>query len=358
MRIEPINIIRIPGKTGAGDPFKDLQKGSELPARIIERIGGKEAVLEIGGKRIRAEFLKGLPAGSSVTLKLNDVRNNTYVFSMVDPSGRDALAKQVHDLTIFPLQQIRNTMMHGIGAALARTPAGILELNALLLGIKPKQWKDGDGIARLLNRLLKHGVGKQTLSGLSVLLPGAGFDRDTLRAFLSLLVPVGDSPGKWASAGKEEIASAIANMMREIETLPDEGLRREIIGRLLEHLAETGEEHPGHRSGEFAFWNGEEYSPVRYLGAGESWVFSMDLSNIGRTDVLAKKETGGYSISVFSETEEASAALRESSGALLKNCADIQGGIYINFHITRQALNKIVEIYSHYSLNSVFDAKA
>jgi len=356
MRIEPVNIIRIPGKTAAGEAFRDIQKGAELPARIIERIGGKEAILEIAGRRIRAEFMKGLPAGSSVTLKLSDVRNNTFMFSMVDPSGRDALAKQVHELTVFPLEHIRSSMMHGIGAVLARTPAGILELNALLLGIKPKQLKEEDGMARLLNRLLKRGASKQLLSGLLVLL-GAGFDRDALRIFLSLPGPENDILKKWANAGKEEIASSIANMMREIETLPDDDLRREIIGHLLEQFAESGGTQSGYRSGEFAFWNGEEYTPVRCLGAGESWVFIIDLSNIGRTDVLAKKESKGYSISVFSETEEASAALRESSRELIKKLADIPGGIYINFHITRKAINKIVEIYSHYSLNSVFDAK-
>jgi hypothetical protein len=358
MRIEPINIIRIPGKTAAGDAFRNIQKGSELPARIIERIGGKEAILEIAGTRIRAEFMKGLPAGSSVTLKLSDVKNNTYMFSMVDPSGRDALTKQVQELTIFPFQQIRNSLLHAVGTALARTPAGILELNALLLGIKPKLLKEEDGIARILNRLLKGGVSRKTLSALSFLLPGAGFDRDALRTFLSLLGPDGGMFNTWTSAGKEAIASSIADMMREIENLPDEGLRREIVGRLIAHFAETDEAPSGYRSGEFAFWNGEEYSPVRYLGAGESWVFSVDFSNIGRTDLLAKKETTGYSVSVFSETEEASAALRESSGQLMKILADSPGGIYINFHITRQAINKIVEIYSHYSLNSVFDAKA
>lgn len=358
MKIEPINIIRIPGKAAAGEAFRDIKKGSELPARIIERIGGKEAILEIAGKRIRAEFMKGLPVGSSFTLKLNDVRNNTYTFSMVDPSGRDALAKQVQELTIFPFERIRSDMMHAIGTALARMPAGILELNALLLGMKPRQAKEVDGIARLLNRLLKSGVTRRTLSGLSVLLAGAGFDRDAMRTFLSLLGPNDSLLAQWASAGKEEIASSIGSMMREIESLSDGGLRREIIESLLAQFTEDDASRSEYRSGEFAFWNGEEYSPVRYLAGGGSWVFSMDLSNLGRTDVLAKKETKGYSISVFSETEEALTALRESSGELIKKLSDIPGGIYINFHITRKAINKIVEIYSHYSLNSVFDAKA
>lgn len=357
MRIEPVNIIRIPGRSGSGDPFRDIQKGAELPARIIERIGGKEAVLEIAGKRIRAEFLKGLPAGSTITLKLDDVRNNSYMFRMVDPSGRDALVKQVLEMTIFSPAEVQKSILHSIGTALARTPAGILELNALLLGIRPKQEKKEDGIARLLNQLLKLGVSRQTLSGLSVLLSGAGFDRDAFRMFLSLLGPGGDSLREWASAGREELASSINKMMRDVDTITEDGARGEIIGRILALLAGTDETTSGYRSGEFAFWNGEEYSPVRYLGREASWVFSMELSNIGRTDILAKKEPQGYSLSVFSESEEASAALKGSSGELRKILADVPGGIYINFHVTRQALNKIVEIYSHYSLNSVFDIK-
>ena len=358
MRIDPVNIIRIPGKSGSADPFRDVQKGAELPARIIERIGGKEAILEIAGKRIRAEFLKGLPAGSAITLKLDNVRNNSYVFRMIDPAGRDALMQQVRELTIFSPVELQKSILHGIGTALARTPAGVLELNAFLLGMRPVRDRKEEGIAAVLNRLLKLGMSRQSLSSLSVLLSGAGFDRDGLRALLSLLVPGGDALREWPAGGKEAIADAINKMMRDLDAIAGEGPRDEIIGRILGLLAGADEAPAGFHSGEFAFWNGEEFAPVRYLGHEASWVFSMDLSNIGRTDILARKEGTGYSISVFSESEEASSALKESSGELMKKIADMRNGIHINFYITRQALNKIVEIYSHYSLNSVFDAKA
>jgi len=141
MRIEPTITIRITGRAGTGELFAGMRKGTELTARIVERVRGHEAVLEIAGKRIHAEFLKGIPAGAMITLKLEDVKNNSFFFKQVDEGGTEAFVKQIMEATIFDADAVRKNILFGIGTALSRNPAGIFELNALLLGQIQKENK-------------------------------------------------------------------------------------------------------------------------------------------------------------------------------------------------------------------------
>ena len=46
MRIEPTGTIRVSGKSGVFDHLGDIKKGAELPAKIVSRISGREAVCQ------------------------------------------------------------------------------------------------------------------------------------------------------------------------------------------------------------------------------------------------------------------------------------------------------------------------
>jgi hypothetical protein len=135
VKIEHSNIIRIFGRKGTADSFKDIKKGSELPARILERVDARVAVLEIHGKRVRAEFVKGLPSSGTILLKLEGVKNNSYLFRMIDPSVAEESARHILDYTVFDPKEVGKNVFHGISKFFSKTPTGIFELNAFFLTI-------------------------------------------------------------------------------------------------------------------------------------------------------------------------------------------------------------------------------
>lgn len=358
MRIESSITIRIAGRTEAAEFFAGIRKGSELTARIVDRVRSHEAVLEIAGKRIHAEFVKGVPSNTILTLKLEDVKNNSFFFKLVDEKGTDAFVKQIMDATIFDGDTIRKNILFGIGSSLSRNPAGIFELNALLLGLIQKEDRRENGLTRLLNHLLRMGVSKHAVSDLSFLLSGISIGAKSLRWLM--LVPGFDKERlrKWASLNNAETANLINSILGEIDAIQNaeekESLIRQIVTFLNNRGAQTGE----FASGEFATYGEEGLHPVRYAGRDNSWIFSVDFSALGLIEILAKKTEGGNLISIFCDRNDTRDALKKDYEQLQRKLALIDRNIHINFFNTRQVINKIVEINSYYSLHSVLDIKA
>jgi hypothetical protein len=358
MRIEPTITIRIVGRTGTAELFAGIRKGSELTARIVERVRGHEAVLEIAGKRIHAEFLKGIPADTMITLKLDDVKNNSFFFKLVDEGGKESFVRQIMEATIFDGDAIRKNILSSIGSTLSRNPAGIFELNALLLGHIQNEDKKEGGLTRLLNHLLKLGISKQAVSDLSFLLSGMAGNAKSLRWLLLMPGFDKDRLRKWASANNTEMMELVNSIFGEIDAVQSaeekESIIRQIAAFLKDPCVQTGE----YSSGEFVCFGEEELYPARYAGRENSWIFSVDFSALGRIEILAKKTGGGNSLSIFCDKNEALDALKNEYGQLQRDLALIDRNIHINFFNTRQVINKIVEIYSYYSLHSVLDIRA
>ena len=358
MRIEPSITIKVIGRAGTAELFSGIRKGSEIPAQIIERVSGHEAILEIAGKRIHAEFLKGTPAGTMITLKLDEVKNNSYFFKLVDQGSNNAFVKQLMAMTIFDADTIRKNILYGIGGALSKHPAGIFELNALLLGQYPKEGKKEEGLTRLLNQLLKLGINKNAVSDLSFLLSGISINAKSLRALL--LFPGFDKERirRWTPANAKKMMELINSIVSEIDSIESndqkEAIVRQIAAYLKDPYVQTGE----YSSGEFACYGDEELYPLRYAGKGDSWIFSVDFSTIGRIEILAKETDSGYALSIFCDRNDVLSALKNGHKQMMQDLKYLHQNIYINFFNTRQAINKIVEINSYYSLNSVLDIRA
>ncbi|MBP7734561.1 MAG: hypothetical protein KA369_01180 [Spirochaetes bacterium] len=353
MRIESTSTIRVSGRSGTVDHLAGLQKGAEITARIVDRKSGRDAILEIGGKRIHAEFQKGIPAGAMITLKLDEIKDGSLLFKMVDPGGRDALARRFLEATIADMGLIQKNM----GSALAKHPAGIFELNALLLGLTPKSDKKEDGLTRFLGRLLKLGVDRGAVTDLSILLSGARFDSKALHSLFLLLGFDGERIRKWTRGKPGNHDSMIGAIMNEIDRLEEGETKETVLRQLIGYATQAAEMPAGYVTGELPFHDGDDLRPVRFLGKGDAWVFSVDFSGLGRVEVLARTIGDEYPVTVFCETREALEALKGSAEMLAKNMKNIGSGIHVNFYNTDQAINKIVEIYSYYSLNSVFDIR-
>jgi hypothetical protein len=196
------------------------------------------------------------------------------------------------------------------------------------------------------------------VADLSFLLLGINVNAKSLRSLL--LIPWFDKDRirMWASADTKEMMELINSIVGEIDAMESseqkEALIRQIAAYLKDPYARTGE----YSSGEFACYGDEELYPVRYAGRGNSWIFSVDFSTIGLIEILAKETDNGYALSIFCERNDVLSALKNEYKQLQQDLTYIHQNIYINFFNTRQAINKIVEINSYYSLNSVLDIRA
>jgi hypothetical protein len=357
MRVESSRIIRITGRTGNADPIRELQKGSELSARIVERVGKRDAVLEIGGRRVRAEFVRGLPPSESLVLKLENVSRGTYIFKIVDPYATEEFIGRLAELTIFDSGDFSGSPIQALAAFLSKQPDGIFELNAFLLGLLAKIENTNDRIATVVNRLMRLGLTLDRALELSMVLSDAGIG---LKIILSLLAVSGHGGGRAgrSPAGDrdpDEIAGDIADTIEGIE---DDGQREELIRDLARILAGLFREPAVYQRGELAFHHDGSFHTLRYIGGKKSWVFSIEFSNIGRVDILAKDMGSACHISIFCEKNDVVSYLNESRDLLLDSLRTINTNIHINYYNMHNCINKIVEIYSRNPLHSVFDAKA
>ncbi len=357
MKVEPTITVTVSGRTAMRSLFEGIKKGAEVQARVVERVGARDAVIEIGGRRIHAQFMKGVPAGGAVTLKLDAVSGDSYYFKLTPPETREGFIRQVMQMTVFDPAVIRKKVLHDLGGALAKHPAGIFELNALLLNRPLRDTKD-DGLSRFLNHLAKRGLDKSALADLSLLLSGMSARSHSLRSLLLVLGFGEDRIRRLAAGGTAAAGPMTDAILEEIGSIDDGEAKENVIRQLLEFL--TGGDMPREavRSGEFTFIEGDGFHPARYCDAGDAWLFSVDFSAIGRLEIVARETDKELLVSVFCDRDEALDILKSGSGELIRTLENLKPHAVINFFNTQQAINKIVEIYSYYSLNSEFDIRA
>ena len=79
MKIDKSNTIRIANRISSLNIFKNIKKGSEVSARVAKRIDDKKAVLEIAGRRVKAEFTGGVPDKNRLYLVLKEKGDGIFL---------------------------------------------------------------------------------------------------------------------------------------------------------------------------------------------------------------------------------------------------------------------------------------
>lgn len=353
MKIDQLNTIRISGAPGQHDSLREMKTGSELPVRILERTGPREAVLDIAGRRVHAEFLKGVPQAESILLKLDGIKDNSFIFKMVNPPGKEEALRRMLEHTIFSASDIPKNALYSLTSLFSKHPPGIFELNALILGSLTRMGKKEDRPDRLLNMLLKRGAGMDAVSGLAYLRNGM------IPHFGSLLSLLGQDTGMqgWTEATPERINDLLDRILTAVTGNTPDGERDDLIRRLIDYLTFPRKDSRDFQEGELAYPHDSEFRPFRYIGKEDSWIFSIEFTALGRIDLLAKKTDKSYSLSIFCAEAATQDALNETLNDLKKKIASVHPNIYINLYYMPNILNKMVEINSYYSTNSVFDIK-
>ncbi|MCP4130300.1 MAG: flagellar hook-length control protein FliK [bacterium] len=371
-KINPVNTIRISGRISTLTFLKGLKKGVEIPATIVSRPNSREAVLEIAGKKIRAEFPGGVPGNNRLNLKLEEQTKDSFLFRLIDTRGRTGFLEKILDHTIFRVDDFTKNDIIDISRFLGKNPQGLFELNKFLLGIHQKNEQKQEKTVYILNRLLRMGLSKESLFDLSFMLSGAKYSSSPLLFLLLLFNPDRKYTEQWLEQGKTggaDIEERLNEIINLVDNVNEEKDKKELIEQLIDLLIGNNEkEKTGIHYGEMAFFDDGEFKPVYCMGNENSWIFSFQLSEIGQIDILANSRREGLFLSIFSPRQDVLDSLEGSADLLysrLERIGLFQGElsgenrtVYLNFYNRRAALDKLIEINSYYSINSEFDIKA
>ena len=355
MKIDARNSIRIATYSGLRDVLKGLEKGTVLSASVIHREGKNDALLEINGRRIRAEFTGGAPgAGKKILLRLESAHGNAYLFRLIHDNPKNAFPGNIFEISIFQKDILDTVGRHGIFNLVKHfsNPGNtVFSINLFLHRMENKSETRSSIIGELMEKMIKKGVSKKSLSALSyLLLPESS-------CLIPLVSAFEDDFIFKEKKNNEDLRQIIEDIISEIDNILPESEKLELIESLLRHYVNYQGEKTGQGAGELPFFKNGMYRPIMYLYHGGSWLFSLDLSNLGTVDVLAATVQKKSAVKIYTYREDAFLSLKESLDELKSELRAKVPDINIELFQGNIIIDKMVEIYSHVDINSVFDIR-
>lgn len=357
MKIDRSNTIRITGRE-LKLPALNLKKGVRISARILERIGDKEAVLDVAGNRLRAEFLSGIPSRNRITLIFEGRDSSTLLFRMARDHDVSSL-RGLFDFSIFDLDALGKNELLAIRRYLKNGIEGIFNLNSSLFRALTGKGLRERSLTDLLNKLLKMGMHKDDLIFLTYIFLGNRGIIDILISLLLFMGLEGDALYKRFKrySRQGDLIADMEKLSERIEALTDEeGI--DLLRELLYYVV-SGED-PGKDFSQFEipYFDSDGFKSIACIYTREGLVLSLELSGLGKLDILIKSLASDLKISIFCEDEEALVELRSSVDDLKARLADVKEVVTVDFYISRDVIKKIIEINSPLVMNSIFDVRA
>jgi len=348
MKVGPSDIIRISGKSAVFSLLHSLKPGSEQNAKIIDRPGGNTAVIEIAGKRVRAEFLKGVPGSNSIVLKLDERSGNTLFFKIISPTGREGFIEKLSEFLVMEKHDISAKILPGLSRFLSGNIPGIFELNRFFLGDRYRQ--SGHSLTDLLNGLLKAGMSKEDLLFLSGLISMKSIDPNPVLAVLNWIGRGKDTAQKFSE--REKLKDDIDAVLREVMGNNDKSI--EII---IEIMLDSSRENSTIHYAEIPYFDSGNFQCVQCIYGVESLIFFLDLSGLGVIELLIRLTGKDIYVSIFSGNDTVVDELNAKKDELSDALGRYYSGAVVTVFKMKQVMDKIVEINSYYSINSAVDIK-
>ncbi len=362
MKIERLPSIAISAKAAAHGALKNLAAGSKTEARVIERLDGRRAILEIAGTRISAEFLKGVPREDSFLLVLVEKKGSRYVFSLAQ---RDEIARHFQAMARDFLVDDRRFAASDLSRLLrgrAGTLSGLYDLNRVLFGITPERARDRSRVD-LLNRLQKAGMLRGNFNLFYYLFSqNTGINNNFLYYVMSFAG--GERQlREWAGDLRNDanaLSGMLDGMMDEVRGKIDQGvLERDVVGELLSLLAESAPGGADVADGILPIPDGDAWKPFRYLGRGGSLLCSFDLSKIGHVEVLAKDLGDEVRVAISMSDAGAADRMRKDAAELADRIKNIvEKKISMIIYNSGDVLSTIDELCRTYPLLYGVDVRA
>ncbi len=353
--------ITLPGELTSSGPLRALKPGSRISARILDRLGNSRALIEIAGRRVQAEFTGGIPPEVRITLLLKGENAGSLVFSLLKSDSRETLLVRLQQLTLLGRDAESIRAFHAAGSSLDKGLRSVFDTNILLLSSGGAIGRKQANIAEILNKMASLGVSKEILGVFSYLFSRiGGINLNYFTPFFRLLGI--DIRFKDARDRDREAEAALKTLADELKGIPrergEEGYS--IVSELLYAMARADTPGlSGARMGVIPYQEEGEFRQLRYLADETAFMVAIELSSLGRVEILAREIEGRVIISVFCESEAAFRALEGDLKALERELSgNIQRGITVGLYNGARAVQNIIEIYTSLMLDSVVDIKA
>jgi len=324
--------------------FSDLHPGDRITAKIIKS-EGNSALLEFRGRSITADFISGVPAGSSVELILSEKTPERIAFSIAGKPLSDEFMKLLLSISILPKSVIDELPLYNLMKFLGQGKVDLFTLNLFLAGIK-KEGREGKSQTELFNFLLKKGISFNTLSDLSQIFAGRG-GAAILAAYYM-----------FAEGGANDLRLLRdANIDKRIDDIcrnisEKEGALADILDFLI-----GGERLEG-GYGEIAVPDGDAFSRLRYIRHEGAFFFEMEFSAIGKVSASVKGDKKGTFISIFFDNDDIIDFFRDRED-ILKNNLELMNvkKPLIMLHNAKKVIDKFGVWRTDFYIKREFDVK-
>ncbi len=365
MKIQKNNTIRIAVNNPALDKLRNIKKGARVSADIVKTINSNEAILSIAGKKMRVEFLKGVPNTDKLYLMLDSNKKNTFYFKIIDKAfGLNSL-KEISDLSIFDFNDLKKTSPGQIYNYLKSELTDIYSLNMLFLRIlKGRIATDENRVLELLKKLMQSGLDKKDIMFFSMLLNGnRGFNFEHILSFLSIFRQKKFDDlykNRNLFKNKDYLQKNIEILTEKIAKLAEkEESNSSIIKDLLDLISDyQNTKDRDYNDGNIIYFSDNECESIKYIISKNSIVFSFNMSYIGHTDVLIKYSDSKCNISIFCENTDKIKILQNEISNLQSLLTERTNMVVdIIFYNKKKTMKKIIEIYSSLNLINIVDVK-
>jgi hypothetical protein len=331
--------------------FRELQPGARISARVLERYGRHEALLDIGGTRMRAHFQGGVPGSGFLVLIMRGKSGDTLLFNIQSATSRTGFTEKLQSFFIFPLKNISPEASAAINRYLGSDPKSIFDLNMILAG-QSRELR-GEGLTAIFRSLSEKKDNPPWLFRLSLYLAGFSLGEELAHSLAALNRDEKKEGRKEQERKKHGKISEdeINTIAKEVDSMTD-GQEKELLVRgIIEVLAEYSGP-----SGciELPLADGDGYVPLKCLFSENSWIFQAEISKIGRIDIIARDTGPGFSIDIHAEDSPALEELKRAE----TDPEMLSGGGTIRVHDLKKSIDKLVAINDYFVLNSRFDTKA
>lgn len=356
MRIEHGNRINISSSYKISKFLKGLKPGAELDVKVLERMDRKSALLEIRGNKFRADFLKGVPGNNRLLLKYEGFKSDSFMFKLIDVTSKSGFIEKALEHTIWTVENIDKSNFMNIGKFLSASITSIFELNILLAGMKLVKKGGNSEMSQLLNYLMNKGYSLKSLQNLAFILSSFEINKNFLPIFL--LLNFDKNYFKDWHSENDDIKENLNKMFSDVDKIKELEDSGKIIKKLLDFIVvSVDRDRTQAHEGEILYHDGNDFKSLNYIGLDDSWIFSVDFTNLGKIDILLKKIGNIINISIFAENNEISNALKEGNFLLFEKLYEINKNIKLQIHNKCGILDKLKEINLYYSLNSEIDIK-
>lgn len=335
--------VNLKNNRGISEVVKNLKIGQTVSARIIKS-QGNEAIIDINGKRLRADFVKGVPDKKVIQLILTDKSSLNVVFKLADAGSGDPFSKIFPSLTLFPKSEIENISLHSLVKFIASSAPDIFELNLFLLGLK-KEDKKESGQDRFYKMLLGKGLSLSSIRYISYVLSA-----NTPLVFISHFI---NTLG-WKKKDDEKEKTGEEAEKEFLEILEQGG--NEIVECAIEVFAKEAWNNPLYSSASVPYE--EDFIEFDYIYYNDSFLCTIDLTFLGQIDIIVRDYNKVNEITFFPVKNETELYLNMGKNDLidLLELNDIKN-VVIHVYNRKKMVDKLSLYATDFYHKSGFDVK-